>query len=125
MTAPPELADGYEVCRLCNHVYRPGVESSVTGHRRGTGHLPVPKTADAPARTSVPVVVSDDDRPTSAQLLLQAARTVSELRAVVDGLHALASTWSQADEAVRREDGAMLAGYLSRPPIHPQGGTDA
>lgn len=120
------LDQGYAVCAVCRHVYRPDVQASVDGHRQATGHAPRagtgPPRPEVRAASPSPGPGDGGEAPvTGAQLLLAATRRAADLQAVVDGLDALVLTWDRSDSADVRQCGRMLAAYLARPPIRARG----
>lgn len=107
------LPDGYAICARCKGVYRPGVDESVQGHYRATGHHPTGNQPPPDPATRAA------ERPVSpGELLTMAAARLTEQRDVIEGLRVLADQWKQSTDAVRAEDGRMLAGYLARPPVY-------
>jgi hypothetical protein len=120
------LDQGYAVCLVCRHVYRPDVAASVEGHRRGTGHTPRPGNGPPPrpeVRSAAPPPPEDEPEVSAAALIMAATRRAADLQAVIGGLDGLIATWSQSESADVRQCGQMLAAYLARPPIYAQGVT--
>jgi hypothetical protein len=112
------LEQGYVVCVVCRHVYRPDVTASVEGHRTATGHAPRP--GKGPPRPEVRAAAPEPPQVTASELIMAATRRAADLQAVIDGLDGLVETWERSENPDVRQCGRMLAGYLARPPIYAQ-----